>query len=141
MERFTYLIVDASLEDTFKDVFANLYTNIIARVTSAATRKIEANERIVYFKILKNADIVQLLHAEENNYAYGYCFLKRTSMNEPFKITDSSQKFYTHVLHCVTSAKNYFSGGECFSTNVKVGCFKVMSNDDVIRHLHSPCYK
>ena len=127
MERFTYLIVDASLEDTFKDVFANLYTNIIARVTSAATRKIEANERIVYFKILKNADIVQLLHAEENNYAYGYCFLKRTSMNEPFKITDSSQKFYTHVLHCVTSAKNYFSNDECFNTNVKIHYFKVLS--------------
>ena len=141
MERFGYLIVDATSEDAFTDVHANLYTNIIACVTSAATRKIATNERIVYFKILKNADIVQLLHAEENDYAYGYCFLKRTSMNEPFKITDSSQKFYTHVLYCVTSAKNYFSSGECFNTNMKIGYFKVLSDEDTVKHLHLPCYK
>ena len=141
MERYGYLIVNASSEDTFKDVHVNLYTNIIACVTSAATRNIAAKERVVYFKILKNADIVQFLHAEESDYGFGYCFLKRASVNEPFKITDSSEKFYTHVLHCVTSAKNYFSGNECFNENVKIGYFKVLSDDDVVKHLHMPCYK
>lgn len=141
MERYGYLIVDASSEDSFKDVHVNLYTNIIACVTSAKAKKIATNERIVYFKILKNADIVELLHAEEDNYGFGYCFLKRASVNEPFKITDSSEKFYTHVLHCVTSAKNYFSGGECFNANVKIGYFRVLTDDDVVKTLHLPCYK
>lgn len=142
MERYGYLLLEESSEDFFKHVHKNLYTNLVSCVTSAGTQKIGKNERVIYFKILKNADIVKMLHAEDDTYGFGFCLLKRSSINEAFEITDSSDKLYTHVMHCITSAKTmYFDSEDCFNINVKIGYFKVLNDDEVVKNLHIPCVK
>lgn len=138
MERYGFLLLEEGSEDSFKNVHVHLYTNILSCITSAGTSpEIAAGDKIAYFKIMKNSDIVRLLHTKSGGYTYGYCFLKRSSATAPFKITDSSDTFYTHILDCVAAAKTEcLNDTECCDVNGKIGYFKILTDDEVVKHLH-----
>lgn len=139
MQRYGFLLVEKDSEDVFKNIHVHLYNNIFGCVSTAGTSlKIAAGERLVYFKILKNSDIVRLLHEKGAGYTYGYCLLKRPSVNEPFKITDSSETFYTSMLDCLTSAKTIClnDDDECCDENKKIGYFKLLTDNEVVKYLH-----
>lgn len=139
MERYGFLLVpEENSEDIFKNVHLHLYNNIFSCVTSAARDvKIAAGERLAYFKILKNSDIVRLLHVKNGEATYGYCILKRASANEPFKIKQASNVFFSSILDCLASAKTTcFTDNDCCDENVKIGYFKLLSDNAIVKYLH-----
>lgn len=88
MEQFGYLITDVCSNTEFLYIHNALFENMTDCIQSVFLRnQIEGSKRVLYFKILQNAEIVKTIHEDVELYeACGFCHLKRSTPNEKFLV-------------------------------------------------------
>ncbi|GBO16307.1 hypothetical protein AVEN_219607-1 [Araneus ventricosus] len=116
MERYGYLIIE-SRGTYIYHMHSVLYTDIVSCVKSAIEQKIDDENTILYFKILKNSDIIKYLHDAKKDQSYSFTNLHQPTPSDPYYICCGAHKLYKDLLQCIIDVK---------SSDMKVRTFLVI---------------
>lgn len=141
MEQFGYLITDVCSASDYLYVHNELFQNITDCIKCVLLRnRVEDTQRVLYFKILKNSEIVKIIHENCELYkAYGYCHLKRSKPIEKFIVLTTNKQLFTNMLDCIHKAKIIEDCGDdpdSLNLQVKIGYFKLLNDNEIVHYLH-----
>lgn len=94
-----------------------------------------------YFKILKNKEIVTLIHEPIENASYGYVYVTARS-GEELNLLSHTHKLYDNLLECITDKhveKCYTEELNNTDMCVKIAYFKILKACEIVSELHCSC--
>ena len=98
-------------------------------------------DKPIYFKILKNKEIVSLIHEPGANANFGYVYVT-TRPGEQLNLLSHTNKLYDNLLECITDKHiEKCHTQELCNTSmcVKIAYFKILKDCEIISELHRPC--
>lgn len=94
-----------------------------------------------YFKILKNKEIISLIHESTPNSNFGYIYVT-TRLDEQLNLLSHTNKLYDNLLECITDKHNE----KCYTEElvdtgmcVKIAYFKLLKECEIVSELHRSC--
>lgn len=99
------------------------------------------DETILYFKLLKNSDIVKMIHEKSSsNRQFGYCYLAKSCDGEQFSVYNATSELQNNLLSTVFQAKKTLSEPRDVTGHkelkLKIGYFKILTDDDFVSEIH-----
>lgn len=151
MERYGYLhtldsetdnLCFATRQNSITYVHNYFYKNLSDCIRCAVSDPIKENETRHYIKILKNADVVREIHdtSEKSSYGFLYLCLKKEMNKDHIYLFSPCNMLFSSMLECVSCEKNYKENdfSKTIDSVIKLGYFKLLTEDDVIKELHRP---
>ena len=92
----------------------------------------------IYFKILKNKDIVSFIHNPDANANFGFIYVTARP-GEQLNLLSHANKLYDNMLECVTAKHNEKRYREELSETpmcLKIAYFKVLKDSEIVSELH-----
>lgn len=135
MERFGYRVHASNGMQYIKPC---LYEHFIDCVKNGIKEEDCENDNILYFKILKNKDVVKNIHRISEECVYGYCYLLKSKNESNFSVQNPS-KLYKNLMETICDAK---ASLECSDVTghtdikVKIGYYKLLSPDEFLYEIH-----
>ncbi|GBM05507.1 hypothetical protein AVEN_94789-1 [Araneus ventricosus] len=105
MERYGYLIADSD-GGVVHHTHPVLYTDLAICVKQGINQKVEKDKEIVYFKILRNSDVVKYLHDGVKDREYSFANLQQASPLEPYCVNYGASKINNDLFLCILDAKS-----------------------------------
>ena len=98
-------------------------------------------DKHIYFKILKNKEIVSLIHDCSGDANFGYVYVT-AKPGEQLYLLSHTNKLYNNLLECVTDKHNEKCYREELSNTsmcLKIAYFKVLKDSEIVSELHRSC--
>lgn len=98
-------------------------------------------DKYLYFKILKNSEIVSLIHKPAPNSNFGYIYVTARP-GEQLDLLSHTNKLYDNLLECITDRhveKCYTEELSDTDMRVKIAYFKILKDCDIVSQLHRSC--
>ncbi|GBN91677.1 hypothetical protein AVEN_268455-1 [Araneus ventricosus] len=138
MERYGYLIVESSGTYIYH-THSVLFTDIVSCVKSAIEQKIDGENTIWYFQILKNSDIIKYLHDAKKDQSYSFTYLHQPTPSDPYYICCGARKLYKDLLQCIIDVKSSDRKiPDILGHLLKIGYLKILTVDELLLDLHIP---
>lgn len=102
------------------------------------------DEKIFYFKILNNSEIIKFVHTKECEKKFGYVIICDNLLNGCHCVCSWSPKFYEDMLDCISDGKaqhclNKDEVDDGANQRSKIAYFFVLNDDELVTELHAPC--
>lgn len=102
----------------------------------------EWEDKIFYFKILNNSEIIKFVHAKECEKKFGYVIICDNLLNGCHCVCSWSPKFYEDMLTCILAWKTQHFWKDEPDRNIdqcsKIAYFFVLNDDELVEELHAP---
>lgn len=138
MERYGYVVSNAA---GFGYTNPNIYKNFSECVESVLREEHCVNENFLYFKFLKNADVVKMIHEKNIHRRYGYCYLLQSEEDDKLSVYNAAANLDTDLLTIVYQAKRALDEpiDVCGSkeNKLKIGYFRILTDDEFVSELHA----
>ncbi|GBL62004.1 hypothetical protein AVEN_70851-1 [Araneus ventricosus] len=105
MERYGYLIADSD-GGVVHHTHPVLCTDLAICVKQGIKQNAEKDKEIVYFKILRNSDVVKYLHDGVKDREYSSAYLQQASPLEPYCVYYGACNIYNDLFRCIMDAKS-----------------------------------
>ena len=95
-------------------------------------------DKHIYFKILKNRDIVTYIHNPDADANFGYIYVT-AKPGEQLNLLSHTNKLYNSMLECVTAKhveKRYREELSEPPMCLKIAYFKVLKDSEIVSELH-----
>ncbi|GFX34093.1 uncharacterized protein TNCV_1698411 [Trichonephila clavipes] len=140
MERFGYLVADSCSGGDYLYIHNKLYDNILECVENARLHKNSVQPaKIMYFSVLSNAEIVQILHeTSTDEKRFGFCQLTKYNNIEKYNVYSSQKFLFETIVDAIAATKgvSWNNVPNCPNFEAKFGYFLLLNDDEVVFYLH-----